>query len=370
MWIEAITLRKLRMRLKAPFEASVGTTHDRTILLIELLADGITGWSEVTALEAPVFTSETWVTASAVIRHFLVPLVLGKQIEAPSDVPEILSVVRGHEMAKAGIENAIWHVESQQKNMQLWKLLGGTQTEIPCGVSIGLHAWPEVLVDKVTAELAAGYQRIKVKIKPGCDLQYIRAVRNAHPNIMLSVDANAAYTPADTEHLKRFDEFNLLMIEQPLWWDDIVQHAKLQKQLKTRICLDEPIHSARDAQSAIELDAARVINIKLGRVAGHTGASQVQACCLAHHVPAWCGGMFETGIGRAHNIAAASLPGYTLPGDISASKRYWDEDLVDPPVEVTPQGTIRVPTSPGLGYHVRQDLVERCTIEKETWRAR
>lgn len=370
MWIEAITLRKLRMRLKTPFEASFGVTHDRTILLLELLADGITGWSEVTTLETPCFTSETWVTAWPAIRNFLVPVVLGKQIDSGKCVPAMLAAVRGHEMAKAGIENAIWHVESQQKNMPLWRVLGGTQPEIACGVSIGLQASPDVLVQKIECELRAGYQRIKVKVKPGKDIEYVRAVRTAFPGILLSVDANGAYTPADAEHLKRFDQFGLLMIEQPLWWDDIVQHSKLQKQLKTRICLDEPIRSARDAQAAIELDAARVINIKLGRVGGHTEAREVQACCAAHNVPAWCGGMLESGIGRAHNIAASTLPGYRLPGDISASRRYWDEDLIDPPVEVTSHGTICAPQLPGLGFHVRQDFIERHTIEKETWRAR
>jgi o-succinylbenzoate synthase len=370
MWIEAITLRKLRMRLKAPFETSFGVTHERTIVLLELQADGVTGWSEVTALETPSFNSETWITAWTVIRHFLVPMVLGKEINSPDSLPALLAPVRGHEMAKAAIENAIWHVESQQKDLPLSKLLGGTQAEISCGVSIGVQPSPEVLVERVRTELRSGYQRIKMKIKPGKDLDYVRAVREAFPEILLSVDANAAYRPSDFEHLKRFDEFGLLMIEQPLWWDDIVQHSKLQKQLKTSICLDEPIRSARDVQSAVELDAARVINVKLGRVGGHTGASEVQACCLSNGIPAWCGGMFESGIGRAHNIAAASLPGYTLPGDVSASKRYWDEDLIDPGVEVTPRGTIVIPELPGLGYHVRKDFIERSTIEKETWRAR
>ena len=273
-------------------------------------------------------------------------------------------------MARAGIENALWDIEAQKENLPLAKLLGGTQSEIKCGVSLGLQATPEVLLEKVAVELRAGYQRIKLKIKPGKDLDFVRAVRRAHPSILLSVDANSAYTLADLDYLKRFDEFGLLMMEQPLWWDDIANHAKLQKQLQTPICLDESIHHVRDAETALELDAARIINIKLGRVGGHTSAREIQALCLARNIPAWCGGMLECGIGRAHNIAVSSLPGYTLPGDVSASKRYWEEDVIDPPVEVSARGTIQVPASPGLGYHVRRDLIERWTIEKETWRAR
>jgi len=368
--VEAITLRKLRMRLKAPFETSFGVTHERTVLLTEILADGVTGWSEVTLSNGPHFNSECVETAWPVIRTFLAPLVLGKDVATAAEVPSIFSAIRGHEMARAGIENALWDIEAQQKNVPLSKLLGGTQSEIACGVSMGLQACPEILLEKVATELRSGYQRIKLKIKPGKDLEYVRAVRKANPEILLSVDANSAYTLADTAHLKRFDEFNLLMMEQPLWWDDIVNHAKLQKQLQTPICLDESIRHARDAEAAIELGAARVINIKLGRVGGHSSACEIQALCRARGVPAWCGGMLECGIGRAHNIAIASLPGYTLPGDVSASDRYWKEDVIDPPVEVNSRGTIQVPTTPGLGYHVRRDLIERWTVEKETWRAR
>jgi O-succinylbenzoate synthase len=370
MRIESLTLRKLKMRLKAPFEVSFGITHDRTVVLVELLADGVTGWSEITAMEGPFFNSETSDTAWLIIREFLVPLLLGKEITSASEIPRIFAAIRGHEMARAGIENALWDVESQQKNLPLSKLLGGTQSEINCGVSLGLQACPEVLLEKVRIELSSGYQRIKLKIKPGKDLEYVRAVRKAHPDILLSVDANSAYTLADVDHLKRFDEFNLLMMEQPLWWDDIVFHSKLQKLIKTPICLDEPIRHVRDAEAAIDLGSARIINIKLGRVGGHTSAREIQALCLARNIPAWCGGMLECGIGRVHNIAVSSLPGYTLPGDVSASKRYWEEDVIDPPVEVSPRGTIKVPTGPGLGYHVRRELIERWTIEKETWRAR
>jgi len=367
--VEAITLRKLKMRLKAPFETSFGTTHERTVLLVELLADGMTGWSEVTVTEWPYYNSECVDTAWPVTRNFLAPLVVGKEVASATEIPCLFSAIRGHEMARAGIENALWDVEAQQKNISLSKLLGGKQTVIACGVSLGLQDSPEKLLEKVAPELASGYQRIKLKIKPGKDFAFVRAVRNSHPAILLSVDANSAYTLADIDHLKRLDEFKLLMMEQPLWWDDIANHAKLQRHLQTPICLDESIRHARDVEAAIELGAARVINIKLGRVGGHSSARKIQALCLERNIPAWCGGMLECGIGRAHNIAISSLPGFTLPGDVSASKRYWEEDVVDPPIEVSPRGTITVPTAPGLGYHVHRNLIERWTVEKETWRA-
>jgi o-succinylbenzoate synthase len=369
MRIESVTLRKLKMRLKAPFETSFGVTTDRAVLLIELLADGVTGWSEVTATEAPFYNSETTGTAWIILREFLIPLVLGKQVGGAAEIPGLFAIIRGHEMARAGMETALWHVEAQQKNLSLAKLLGGTRAEITCGVSLSIQPSPEILLEKVAAEIHAGYQRIKLKIKPGKDIEYVRAVRRAFPDILLSVDANSAYTLEDAAHLQRLDEFRLLMIEQPLWWDDIYAHAKLQKQLQTPICLDESIRHARDAQTAIDLGACGIINIKLGRVGGHSSARDIQSLCLSRNIPAWCGGMLECGIGRAHNIAISSLPGYTLPGDVSASKRYWEEDVIDPPVEVSPRGTIRIPDCPGLGYHVRSDLIERLTVQKETWRA-
>jgi o-succinylbenzoic acid (OSB) synthetase len=368
MRVESITLRKLKMRLKAPFETSFGTTHDRPVLLVELQADGLTGWSEVTSTEGPFFNSESIDISWLVIREFLAPLVLGKSLSVASSARQYFAAIRGHEMARAGIENALCHVEAQQHSVPLWKLLGGTQQEIPCGVSLGLQSSPEELLERVATEVAAGYQRIKIKIKPGKDLDYIATVRKAFRDILLSVDANSSYTLNDTELLRSFDEFNLLMIEQPLWWDDIYLHSKLQKQLKTRLCLDESIRHLRDAQTAIELGGCGIVNIKLGRVGGHSSARDIQAHCLSKNIPVWCGGMLECGIGRAHNVAVSTLPGYTLPGDVSASARYWAEDVIEPEVTVTPQGTIRVPQTPGLGYHVRRDLIERWTVEKETFR--
>jgi O-succinylbenzoate synthase len=370
MRVDAVTLRKLKMRLKSPFETSFGATYERTLLLVEMQSDGVTGWSEITAMETPGFNSETVGTAALMIRDTLAPAILGKKFESAALMPAAFAHVRGHEMARAGLENALWDVEAQQKKLPLSKLLGGSRTEIPCGVSIGLQPCPEILKEKVAIEVAAGYQRIKLKIKPGKDLEYVGTIRNSFPQIQLSVDGNSAYTLDDIEHLQRFGELKLLMIEQPLWWDDIYGHSKLQKQLQTPLCLDESIHHLRDAQAAIELDAARVINIKVGRVGGHSSAREIQAYCAARNIPAWCGGMLECGIGRAHNIAVSSLPGYSLPGDVSASQRYWAEDVIEPEVEVSRQGTIRVPDKPGLGYHVRRELIERWTTEKETWRAR
>ena len=275
--------------------------------------------------------------------------------------------IRGHRMAKAAVENALWDAESQQKQIPLWKLLGGTLREIPCGVSIGIQDSVEQLLEKIGIELAAGYQRIKVKVKPGWDLKVLEKIRARWPQITLSCDANSAYTLADIDHLHQFDQFNLLMIEQPLWDDDIYFHSQLQRQLKTAICLDESIHQARDAEQAIETGACRIINIKVGRVGGFTEAIKVHDLCAGKNVPVWCGGMLESGIGRAHNIALSTLANFKLPGDVSASKRYWEEDIIEPAVEVTPRGTIQISDKPGTGYTMKEDLIEKLTSRKEVF---
>jgi o-succinylbenzoate synthase len=368
MKIELITVRELNMRLKAPFETSFGVTQNRRILLVEVVADGVSGWGEVTTGETPSYNPETTDTAWHVISDFIAPRLIGQSIAIASDSADLLAGIRGHEMAKAGVENALWDVEAQLKQLPLAKLLGGTWEEIRCGVSLGIRENPLALVKKVTEELGSGYQRIKLKIKPGKDLDYVTAVRKEFPNIQLSVDANSAYSLEDTSHLQKLDDFRLLMIEQPLRWDDIHSHAKLQRQIKTALCLDECINSANDAQAAIEWGACRIINIKLGRVGGHSSARKVHDLCWQSNIPVWCGGMLEAGIGRAHNIAMSTLPNFTLPGDVSASKRYWDQDIIEPEVEVTPQGTIRVPTTPGLGYRVKRDLVERLTAREREWK--
>jgi O-succinylbenzoate synthase len=369
MNIELIAIRELKMRLKAPFETSFGVTHNRRILLVEVVADGVSGWGEVTTGETPSYNPETTDTAWHVISDFIAPLLTGKSIASAADIATLLAGIRGHEMAKAGVENALWDIEAQQKRLPLAKLVGGSWDEIRCGVSLGIRENPEALVKKVAEEVSNGYQRIKLKIKPGKDLEYVAAARKEFPETQLSVDANSAYTLEDTEHLQKLDAFHLLMIEQPLRWDDIHSHAKLQKQIETAICLDECINSVNDAQAAIESGACRIINIKLGRVGGHSSARKVHDMCWQNNIPVWCGGMLEAGVGRAHNIAMSTLPNFTLHGDVSASARYWDEDIIDPEVEVTPQGTIRVPTTPGLGYKVKRELVEKLTVRKRDWAA-
>ena len=369
MKIEAITLRELEMPLVHFFETSFGRTYTRRVFLISVHCDGITGWGECVASENPYYSSE-WIEAAwPTIKHFLAPAVLGHTLATAQESASLMAKVRGHRMAKAAIENAIWDAEAKQTQQPLWKLLGGTLREIPCGVSIGIQDSIEQLLDKIQTELAAGYRRIKVKVKPGWDLHVLERIRSRWPEIVLSCDANSAYTLDQIEHLRKFDQFNLLMIEQPLWDDDIYNHSRLQPKLRTAICLDESIHHARDAAQAIETGACRIVNIKVGRVGGFTEAKKVHDVCAAHNIPVWCGGMLESGIGRAHNIALSTLKNFSLPGDVSASKRYWKEDLIDPEVEVTPQGTIVVRDEPGTGYRVREDLIEKLTIRKETLRA-
>ena len=370
MKIEQITLREIRMRLKAPFETSFGVTQDRRILLVEVIADGISGWGEITAIETPSYNSETTETAWHIVSDFIAPVLAGKDFACAAEVPLALTGIRGNYMAKSGVENALWVVEAQEKGLPLWRLLGGTRSEINCGVSLGIRESPQALVNRVSQELQCGYQRIKLKIKPGKDLDYVAAVRKLFPEILLSVDANSAYRLNDVDHLRKLDEFNLLMIEQPLEWDDIHSHASLQAQISTAICLDECINNEHQALSAIQLGACRIINIKLGRVGGHSSARSMHDLCLERDVPVWCGGMLESGVGRAHNIAMSTLPGFTLPGDVSASSRYWAEDVIEPEVEVTSRGTIPAPASAGLGYTVRTELIQRLTVRSQTWKHR
>ncbi len=369
MKIDGIVLRELSMRLKHPFTTSTEMTWDRRILLVEAFAEGITGWGEITTEEGPFYNSEFTDSSWAVVGDFVAPAILGKSIEHASGIATLLQRIRGHEMARGGVECAFWDLEARLQNISLAQLIGGTRTQIDCGVSIGIHQDLSALLAQVAQELAAGYQRIKLKIKPGADLEQIEAVRRQFGAIRLMVDANSAYSLPDAGHLKKFDAFELMMIEQPLAWDDIYEHSLLQKQLATAICLDECIHNVHHAEAALALGACRIINIKLGRVAGFTGARQVHDLCHLHAVPVWCGGMLESGIGRAHNIALSALPGFSLPGDVSASERYWEQDIIDPAVTVSAQGTIAVPTAPGLGYNIRHDLIDRFTVRKQTWMA-
>jgi O-succinylbenzoate synthase len=365
MRVEQVTLRELHMKLVTPFETSMDTTTVRRVLLVEAVVDGVAGWGECVAGESPSYSPETTETAWHILRDHLWPTLKGAQFGRAQDVWELVAWVRGHNMAKAGLEAAVWDAEAKQKRMPLAKLLGGQQEEIASGVSIGIKATLEDLLRAVEVELEAGYQRIKIKIRPGYDTRPVEFLRGKFPAIKLMVDANSAYTLADAPLLKKLDAFYLMMIEQPLGWDDLYAHVELQRELQTAICLDESIHTEEQARAAIELGACRIINIKLGRVGGYAAARKIHDLCQAGGVPVWCGGMLESGIGRAHNIALSTLPGFTLPGDVTASKRYWAEDIIEPEVTVSRAGTIHVPEGPGIGFEPRLDLIERLTVRRE-----
>jgi O-succinylbenzoate synthase len=329
----------------------------------------VRGWGECVAGEDPYYSSEWIETAWPTIKHYLAPLLLQSELDAGRDCADRFARVRGHRMSKAALENAVWDAEARQKQLPLWKLLGGTRREIACGVSIGIQDTPEQLLQKIETELAAGYRRVKIKVKPGWDLNVLEKIRARWADIVLSVDANSAYTLDQVEHLRKFDAFNLLMIEQPLWNDEIYLHALLQKAIQTAICLDESIHNARDADFALEIGACRILNIKVGRVGGFSEAMKIHDVAVQHNVPVWCGGMLESGVGRAHNIALSTLENFRLPGDVSASKRYWKQDIIEPDVEVRADGMIAISDTPGTGYHVREDLVKKFTVREETFRA-
>ncbi len=369
MKIEAITLREIRMPLVHFFETSFGRTYDRRILLLTVHSGGAEGWSESVVGENPFYSSEWIDSAWPTFTTYLIPALLGKNVASGRECPSLVAKIRAHRMAKAALENAVWELESVQKQQPLWKLLGGTRREIACGVSIGIQDSVEELLEKIQTELAAGYRRIKVKVKPGWDVNVLERIRSRWADITLSCDANSAYTLDHLEHLRKFEQFNLLMIEQPLWDDDIYYHARLQKELRTSICLDESIVNARSAAFAAESRACRIVNIKVGRVGGFTEALKIHDVCQSHNIPVWCGGMLEAGIGRAQNIALSTLSNFSLPGDVSASKRYWKEDIVDPEIEVSPQGMIAISSAPGTGYRVKNDLIEKLTVRKETYRA-
>ena len=353
------------MNLVTPFETSLERTCERRILLVEADVDGVTGWGECVAGETPYYSSETTATARHILSDFAWPMLKGRELESANETWGLLERIRGHNMAKGALEAAIWDAEAKAKRVPLWKLIGGTRKEIACGVSIGIKASLDELVSTVRTEMAAGYQRIKIKIKPGWDVNAVARLRQEFPRVRLMVDANAAYRGADWAPLKRLDGYYLMMIEQPLGWDDVFGHVELQKKLQTPICLDECIRNEEQAREAIELGACRVINIKLGRVGGYRVARQIHNLCQRHGMPVWCGGMLESGIGRAHNIALSTLENFTLPGDVTASKRYWAEDIISPEVTITPQGTVRVPDGPGIGYEPVMDRVEKYTVRAE-----
>jgi len=335
------------MKLVAPFETSMERTEARRIVLVQTNVDGVTGWGECVAGESPYYSPETADTAWLILRDYLWPMIKGKEFASAGEVWDLLARVRGHNMAKAALEAAVWDAEAKQEKVPLSKLIGGVREEIACGVSVGIKESPDELAAAVQKELAAGYQRIKIKIKPGKDLELVRRLRQDFPRIKLMVDANSAYALKDWPLFKQLEGFYLMMIEQPLGWDDLYSHIELQKKLDTPICLDECVHTEEQARAAIELGACKIINIKLGRVGGHTVARRIHD------------------LGRAHNIALSTLPNFILPGDVTASKRYWEEDIIDPEVIVSPKGTIRVPAGPGIGFEPRLDRIDKLTARKE-----
>jgi O-succinylbenzoate synthase len=363
--IDKLVLRQVSMPLLHYFETSFGRTTNRQILLVEAIAGGVSGWGEVTAGEAPFYNEEWTESAWLILKNYAAPRVLGRALAAASAAAPLFAPIRGHRMATGGLEAALWDLEARLAGRPLWRHLGGSRTEIPCGVSIGIQETIPDLIGKIERELAAGYQRIKVKIKPGWDVKILRDVRRAFPRIPLMADANSAYTLADSEHLRKLDEFGLTMLEQPLAHDDIIDHATLQARLATPVCLDESIRTAHHAEQAIRLGACRVINIKLGRVGGFAEARKVHDAAQAAGVPVWCGGMLESGIGRAHNIALSTLANFSLPGDVSASARYWARDLIVPPVEVSARGTIAPREEPGFGYELDLDYLNAVTVRQE-----
>ena len=366
MQLKQIELTEIRLPLVHFFETSFGRTYERRIILTKVTdADGAVGWGECTAGETPSYCEEWTESCWWVLKDILAPRVLGKETESAAQTWDLMKPVRGNRMAKAAIETAVWDLEAKKLNVPLWRHLGGVRREIACGVSIGIQDSVEQLFDKIQTELDAGYQRIKIKIKPGWDLEVIERVRDRFGDILLMGDANSAYTLADIELFRRLDKFGLMMLEQPLSHDDIVDHAKLQREIETPICLDEPIKSPEDARKAVELKSGKIINIKLGRVGGHSEARRVEQVCRENSIQAWCGGMLESGIGRAHNIAMSTLAGFVLPGDVSAGKRYWQQDIIEPAIEVTPNGTIIAPENPGIGFEVKEERINALAVRRE-----
>ena len=365
MRIERIELRHVRLVLVAPFVTSMGVEVDEEHIIVRVDAEGVTGWGESVAEGTPFYSYETTETAWHILRDFLVPAVLGRDLASVDEAIALNARVRGHMMAKAGLESALWDAFAKARGVSLSKMLGGVRDRIDVGVSIGIQPAPDDLLRKVAGYLEEGYRRIKIKIAPGSDLAYVRAVRREHPDILFQVDANSAYELHHLDVFRAMDDERLLLIEQPLSHDDIYDHSKLQRELKTAICLDESIHSAADARAALELKSCRVINIKPGRVGGYTESRKIHDLCASLNVPVWHGGMLESGVGRAGNVALASLPNFTLPGDISASKRYYKEDIVEPAFEVAADGTMAVPAGPGIGVEVIPERLEKVTVRRQ-----
>jgi O-succinylbenzoate synthase len=370
--IERIELRLLRLPLVRFFETSFGRIYDRPFVLVTVEDDGVSGIGECVADANPYYSAETTRTAWHIIEDFIAPIVLGREFDHPRDIFGALSGIRGHHMAKAAVEMAAWDLFARQQGRPLAEMLGGSpariESGIASGVSIGIQDSLEELAERVGVELDAGYRRIKIKIKPGWDVEAVDVIRRRFGAIPLMVDANAAYELADAEHLAELDAFDLMMIEQPLDYEDVRDHARLQARIRTPICLDESLHTVRIAEEAIGLGACRIINIKPGRVGGHAESIRLHDVAVAAGIPVWHGGMLESGIGRAHNIHLSTLPGFTLPGDVAASRRYFAPDLIEPEIDVRPDGTIEVPSTPGIGVNIVADRVSAATVERRELR--
>lgn len=366
MRIERAELREIPLRLKEYFEISSGGKQDRRILLLTLEGEGLEGWGECVVGEDPGYSYETTETAWHMLSDFILPGVVGTEAEGPEEVLAPVRWIRGHRMAKAAVEMAAWDLAARLDGVSLSAKLGGTRASVPVGVSVGLQKTDEALHEKVAGYVAEGYSRVKIKIKPGRDVEMLAGLRGRFPDVPLMADANSAYRLADAPRLKELDALNLMMIEQPLSHEDFLQHARLQEQLRTPICLDESIESVDDVELALQLGSCRIINIKPGRVGGHASSRRIHDVMRARGLPVWCGGMLEAGVGRAHNVALASLEGFTLPGDISASRRYWERDIVDPEFEVR-DGQMRVPTGVGIGVEPDRERIAALTVRKATF---
>ncbi len=370
MRIERIELRHIKMDLVSPFVTSMGTEYDEQHIIVRVIAEGVSGWGESVAEETPFYSPETVPTAWHVLKDFLIPSLLGKNIESVEEAIGLYAKVRGHRMAKAGLEAALWDAFAKTKGVSLSTMLGGVRQKVDVGVSIGIQESVPELLRKVEGYLAEGYKRIKIKIAPGLDMQFVTALRKEYPSLDIQVDANSAYTLEDADLFRKMDDYGLTLIEQPLGYEDIYDHSKLQKLIKTPLCLDESIHSLEDTRAAVELESCRIINIKPGRVGGFTESIKIHDYCKSMNIPVWHGGMLESGIGRAGNVALASLSNFILPGDISASKRYYKEDIVDPEFVVNADGTMDVPQKPGIGVEVNREMLDFMTVRSESFKIR
>jgi O-succinylbenzoate synthase len=366
--LRGVKMREVRLPLKEPFQISSGVETERRIFLLELMdADGVTTWSECVAGAFPNYSPEAIDTAWVAIREWIAPLLLGQTFESPEDVgPTLTRAIRGNGMARAAVEMGCWNIEALKQDIPLAQLLGGNRKKVATGISIGIQKSPALLADKASDAVAQGYRKIKAKIQPGCDVEFVEAARDAIGDHPLMVDANNAYTLDDIPVLKELDRFGLIMIEQPLAWDDVHMHAHLQKLLSTPICLDESITSVDKAREMIDLDSGRIINIKAGRVGGFSESIAIHDLAASVNIPVWCGGMLESGIGRAYNVALASLPNFKMPGDISPSSRYWDQDIVTPEWTMDNEGYVSVPEAPGLGITVDVDRIDELTVREES----